>query len=489
MAGAMAASGQAVRSGVVGLGQLAHSQEAGFRRKLGGGRVDASRHQSLGPSVCQLCAAVRSSRRSSAESELQLVRRCCAPVCSASTSLSSSCGSSFRAEERIVGHETKGGSCNKKSRSQRQPGIVLPRASGGGNGEVGVATVADNADVSSSSMTTTVGGDGGLQICRILNGMWQTSGGWGRIEPSKAVAAMFEHVDNGLTTFDMADHYGPAEDLFGLFHNQALRERGEEYASKVQGLTKWCPSPVKMTRSVVEQNIDRSRKRMDVKRLDMLQFHWWDYANPGYLDALKHMQDLKEEGKIAQLSLTNFDTKRLQIILENGISIASNQVQYSLVDQRPDKEMAKLCQMTGVKLITYGTVLGGLLSEKYLGKGQPGSWGGPTLNTPSLNKYKRMVDVWGGWELFQQLLRECNTIAKKHGVSMATVGLRFVLDQSAVGGSMVGVRLGIAQHIEDSKKVFGLKLDEDDRQRLETVTGQSRDLLVIIGDCGDEYRG
>jgi aryl-alcohol dehydrogenase-like predicted oxidoreductase len=47
----------------------------------------------------------------------------------------------------------------------------------------------------------------------------------------------------------------------------------------------------------VESNIDRSRKRMDVKALDMLQFHWWDYSDPGYLDALKHMTDLKEEGQ------------------------------------------------------------------------------------------------------------------------------------------------------------------------------------------------
>jgi hypothetical protein len=61
----------------------------------------------------------------------------------------------------------------------------------------------------------------------------------------------------------------------------------------------------------------------------MLQFHWWDDSNPGYLDALKHITDLKEEGKIKTVALTNFDTDRLQIILENEIPVVSNQVYFS----------------------------------------------------------------------------------------------------------------------------------------------------------------
>uniref|UniRef100_A0A453GYV7 NADP-dependent oxidoreductase domain-containing protein n=1 Tax=Aegilops tauschii subsp. strangulata TaxID=200361 RepID=A0A453GYV7_AEGTS len=196
------------------------------------------------------------------------------------------------------------------------------------------------------------GTDSSLAICRVLNGMWQTSGGWGRIDRADAVDAMLAYADAGLSTFDMADHYGPAEDLYGMFINKVRRERPPEMLEEVRGLTKWVPPPVKMTRSFVEENINRSRKRMDVAALDMLQFHWWDYANPGYLDALKHITDLKEEGKIKTVALTNFDTERLQIILENGIPIVSNQVQHSIVDMRPQKKMAELCELTGVKLIT-----------------------------------------------------------------------------------------------------------------------------------------
>nr|GEW39159.1 flagellar radial spoke protein 5 [Tanacetum cinerariifolium] len=352
-------------------------------------------------------------------------------------------------------------------------------------------------EVASSSnqktqVTTVKNGNDSLEICRVLNGMWQTSGGWGRIDRDNAVDAMLKYADSGLSTFDMADHYGPAEDLYGLFINRVRRERPPEFLENVKGLTKWVPPPVKMTSTYVRQNIDISRKRMDVASLDMLQFHWWDYSNNGYLDALKHLTDLKEEGKIKTVALTNFDTQRLQIILENGIPIVSNQVQHSLVDmrpqQRPQQRMAELCQLTGVKLITYGTVMGGLLSEKFLDTNLSIPFAGPPLNTPSLQKYKRMVDAWGGWSLFQALLKTLNQVAIKHGVSIPTVAVKFVLDQPSVAGSMVGVRLGLSEHIKDCTAIFSLKLDEEDVNSIQEVISKGKDLQRVIGDCGDEYR-
>ncbi|KAM7271434.1 hypothetical protein ACFE04_030648 [Oxalis oulophora] len=331
-----------------------------------------------------------------------------------------------------------------------------------------------------------------VDMCRIVNGMWQTSsGGWGRIVPDNAVDAMLSYADSGLNTFDMADicnEHGPAEDLYGIFINRVRRERPPEYLEKVRGLTKWVPPPVKMTRSFVENAVNVSRKRMDVASLDMLQFHWWDYSNPGYLDALKHLTDLKEEGKIRTIALTNFDTERLQIILENGIPIVSNQVQHSIVDMRPQQRMAEVCQLTGVKLITYGTVMGGLLSEKFLDANINIPFAGPPINTPSLQKYKRMVDAWGGWGLFQILLQTLDKVASKHGVSISTVAVKYILDQPAVAGSMIGVRLGLAEHLQDSLAIFSLNLDEEDVNSIRQVCERGRNLLNVIGDCGDEYR-
>ena len=324
-----------------------------------------------------------------------------------------------------------------------------------------------------------------LPICRILNGMWQVSGAHGAINPEAAIRSMFDYLDAGFTTWDLADHYGPAEDFIGEFRRQLAQARGVEALSAIQAFTKWVPRPGPMPRQVVENNIDISRRRMGMEQLDLLQFHWWDYRDSRYLDALTHLAELREEGKIRAVALTNFDTPRMRDINGHGIQVASNQVQYSLIDRRPEVEMAGFCQEHQVGLLAYGTLCGGLLSDRYLGQPEPP---GRTLNTASLGKYKQMIDAWGGWGLFQQLLTVLKTVADRHSVSIANVAVRYVLDRPSVAGAIVGARLGVAEHIAENARVFSFQLGAEDLEALESVLRQSRDLYQLIGDCGDEYR-
>jgi aryl-alcohol dehydrogenase-like predicted oxidoreductase len=296
---------------------------------------------------------------------------------------------------------------------------------------------------------------------------------------------MLAYHEAGFTTWDLADHYGPAEDFIGNFRRRFAARHGTQRLSEIQAFTKWVPHPGRMTRRIVENAVGVSLSRMGVECLDLLQFHWWDYSDENYLEALDHLTDLRQEGKIRHLALTNFDTERLQIIVDHGIPIVSNQVQYSLIDRRPKARMAGFCREHGVTLLTYGTLLGGLLSEKYLGRPEPPR---AELNTASLQKYKRMIDAWGGWALFQDLLAVLKQVADKHQVGIANVGIRYMLDRPAVAGVIVGARLGVAQHIADNARVFGFELDADDHAMIEPVLARSRDLIKLIGDCGDEYR-
>ncbi|MBD2042921.1 aldo/keto reductase [Microcoleus sp. FACHB-672] len=324
-----------------------------------------------------------------------------------------------------------------------------------------------------------------LNICRVLNGMWQVSGGHGKIDRQAAIENMFKYLDAGFTTWDLADHYGPAEDFIGEFRRQLISTRGKDALSNLQAFTKWVPRPGKMTRKLVEENIDISLRRMNVESLDLMQFHWWEYKDENYLAALKYMTELQQEGKIKHLALTNFDTEHLKIILDHNIKIVSNQVQFSLVDLRPLVNMVQLCRQHDIKLFTYGTLCGGLLSEKYLGKPEPR---GGELATASLRKYKNMIDSWGGWNLFQELLNALKQIADKHQVSIANIAVRTILDLPAVGGVIVGARLGVSEHLEDNARVFNFSLDAEDEGQIDAVIRNSRDLYKLIGDCGDEYR-
>jgi aryl-alcohol dehydrogenase-like predicted oxidoreductase len=245
------------------------------------------------------------------------------------------------------------------------------------------------------------------------------------------------------------------------------------------------PQPGKVTRSFVNENIDRSLRRMSVSSLDLLQFHWWDYNNPYYMDALKYLSDLRDEGLIKHIGLTNFDTERMQIMIDSGLRIVSNQVQYSIIDRRPEVKMIPFCLEHSTSLLAYGSICGGLISERYLGTVEPST---AELNTASLRKYKQMIDAWGGWDLFQKLLLTLKSIAQKYDVSIVNVATNYILAKAAVAGVIIGDRLGIVDHRNDNTQVFNFDLDKSDCYAIDAVCTNANNLFEIIGDCGDEYR-
>jgi enamine deaminase RidA (YjgF/YER057c/UK114 family) len=82
-------------------------------------------------------------------------------------------------------------------------------------------------------------------------------------------------------------------------------------------------------------------------------------------------------------------------------------------------------------------------------------------------------------------LRTVNHIARKHGVSMANVACRYILEQPAVGGIIIGARLGRSEHVRDNLRLFQFSLDESSRAAIDEALAKLR---PIPGDCGDEYR-
>ena len=319
----------------------------------------------------------------------------------------------------------------------------------------------------------------GLNVSRVLTGLWQIADmerDGREVDPEAGAAAMERYVAAGLTTFDMADHYGSAEVICGRYRST----RGD--AAPIETLTKWVPQPGPVARADVRAAVERALTRLRTERLELLQFHTWTYDDPVWLDTLFHLEELRREGLIGHLGLTNFDTAHLRMALESGIGIVSNQISFSLLDRRAAHGMTEECRRHGVHVLAYGTVSGGLLTERWLDRPEP-RW---DESTPwSLNKYRRFVDAVGGWEPFQNLLRAVAAIARRHGVSMANVASRAVLDTPGVGGVIIGARLGESEHVDDTVRLFDLRLSERDRTELAEATAA---LTPLPGDCGDEYR-
>lgn len=324
-----------------------------------------------------------------------------------------------------------------------------------------------------------------FSVPRVIKGNWQIAD-----DHSSSVRDdddMYRHmvsfVDAGITAFDCGDVYYGVEERIGRFIERFRRERGVDAASKVAVHTKYIPAFLQEeelrnhSRQTVVDTIDRSLARLKVERLDLVQLHWWNYAIDGNVETALILQDLQKAGKIHHIGGTNYNVAELAKMVDAGVDIVANQVQYSLTDRRAKNGMEQYCAENDIHLLGYGSIGGGLISAKWLGIPDPGR---PTFENVSLDKYYRIIVDFGGWALFQELLRALDTIGRKHGVAIAAVASRYVLDQPSVAAVIQGARHD--RHLAQNLKLFDFALDAEDRRAIDAVLARS---TGPEGDCYD----
>jgi aryl-alcohol dehydrogenase-like predicted oxidoreductase len=318
----------------------------------------------------------------------------------------------------------------------------------------------------------------GYAISRVIRGGWQLAGGHGPIDRAAALDDLIAAFDAGIFTFDCADIYNGVEELYGEMRARLLATRGIEAAKRLRVHTKFVPD-LDILSSIsgrdVAAIIDRSLRRLKVDTLDLVQFHWWDYAEPRWLDALRALDDLRRDGKVRHIGATNFDTPHLRQILEANIMLVSMQAQYSLIDWRPERSLAALCEVHRVGLLCYGSVAGGFLSDRWLGAKEPL---GP-LGNRSLTKYKLVIEEFGGWPLFQELLAALRRVADRHGADVATVGSAAVLARPGVAAVIVGATS--RAHLAANTAIAAIRLTPADQAEIAAITTQR------LGPKGDVY--
>ncbi|MGE0441504.1 MAG: aldo/keto reductase [Gemmatimonadales bacterium] len=315
----------------------------------------------------------------------------------------------------------------------------------------------------------------GYTMPRIVVGGWQLASGHSPNQPDRDSLFSFWDglLDRGFNTFDCADIYSGVEEAIGAF----VRSRRDRGLALPQVHTKFVPDLADlptMDRGYVDRIVGRSLARLGTERLDLVQFHWWDYSVDRYREVLGWLDDLRRDGRIRHLGLTNFDAVRMNELLATGIPIRSIQVQHSVIDRRPERGLDRILIANGIAQFCYGGLAGGFLHERWLGTAPPA-----TDRTRSATKYRLVIEDAGGWSWFQEVLTALDRVARRHGVDVPAVALRWLLDRPGVSAAIVGATR--ADQVAALTAAFGVHLTDEDRSAIDAVTGPSP------GPAGEVY--
>lgn len=301
---------------------------------------------------------------------------------------------------------------------------------------------------------------------KVIIGGWQLASGHSA-NNADALNVIEAYYNAGFRVFDCADIYTGVEETIGAF----IKTHG---LNDIKVHTKYVPDMASLETLTFEQTetiIDRSRSRLGLEQLHLVQFHWWHYESGNYLRALESLHTLKQQGKIKEIGLTNFNTERVNEIVNHGIPIASIQTQYSILDRRATKTLVPLLQKHDIDLLCYGSVAGGLLSDYYLGKAAPQE---PHENR-SLTKYLLIVEELGGWDALQAILQTLREIADSKDTGIASIAAAYCLAQDAVRACIIGARNH--KHLQEHIALRDtLTLSEEELATIETVRGQFKSI-------------
>ena len=305
-----------------------------------------------------------------------------------------------------------------------------------------------------------------------------------RLDLDRAAADLAAYAEAGLDAFDMADHYGSAEDIAGRFNrlvtNGAVTLKEDHgQRSSPNGARR----PRRYRREIARAAVERALSRLQTSSIDLLQFHWWTFQHPGWLDAMRELAKLQGEGLIASSRRHQFrhrssahprrgrDQDRDQPGLASRSSTAA----------RP-KTMSAFCLREGHQAARLRHARRRVPHREWLGRPEPRT---SDLADWSTMKYKRFVDAIGGWDVLQGILAALGTSRQRMacrspmsplaGFSISERSRRL---SSARGSASASTETTIS----GSSLSRSMRAIATDRQR------RSRATKRIPGDCGDEYR-
>lgn len=299
-------------------------------------------------------------------------------------------------------------------------------------------------------------GRSGLKITELTLGNWVTAGG--QVARDTAIATVHAALDAGITSFDTADTYmnGAAEEVLG----QALRGQRRaslEIFSKVYFPTgPKGPNDTGLSRKHIMESINGTLTRLGTDYVDLYQAHRFDYETP-LEETMQAFADVVRAGKALYIGVSEWTAPQLRegaaLAKELGIGFISNQPQYSALWRVIEDQVIPTSQELGISQIVWSPLAQGVLTGKYL----PGQ---------AVPAGSRATDEKGGGKQFISrflneptltAVQQLRPIATELGVSMAQLGLAWVLANGNVSAALIGASR--PEQVAENVKASGLALD------------------------------
>jgi len=312
-------------------------------------------------------------------------------------------------------------------------------------------------------------GHTGLKVSELCLGSMQF--GW-TAEEALSIQILNQAFDSGINFIDTADIYsnwaggnpgGISERIIGKWmkdHN-IPRDR-VVIGTKVRGQMGESPNDQGLSRAHIFDAVEASLKRLNTDYIDLYQAHWYDEGVP-IRETLTAFDDLVHQGKVRYIGASNYPAWRLMRALWTSdkrriTKYDSLQPHYNLLKREEfERELAEVCEVYGLGVIPYSPLAGGFLTGKY----RPDKTLPDSDRAESAKKRYFNDRSWG-------ILEAVDSIAREHEASVSQIALGWHLSNPVVTSPIIGPRT--LEQLEDNLSAVGLRLSEDEMDRLNTAS-------------------
>jgi aryl-alcohol dehydrogenase-like predicted oxidoreductase len=297
----------------------------------------------------------------------------------------------------------------------------------------------------------------GLRVSRICFGSWQFGGEWGDVEHDEARAAVRTALDRGVTFFDTAQAYGfgDSERLLADALGDDLRRDDVIVATK--GGLRPTDAGVERDSSpgFLREGVEESLRHLGVEAIDLYQVHWPDAKVP-FEETGAALADLKREGKIRHVGVSNFDAAQMEE-LSRSVAVETLQPPYHLFNRDIEQSVLPWCREKDVGVLVYGPLAHGLLSGRF------------DRSSLADADWRRDHPMFSGAEAERNLeaVERLSRFAEERGHTVAQLAVAWTLAQPGVHVAIVGARR--PDHVDGIAPAAEIELSPDDLAEVEEL--------------------